>query len=301
MNKKILCIHPGIAYLPEIEAYKKYFLQYNINFIDSFKDLNNQYNENDFDILWYIMGTDFKNINKPKVHDYASLSTGKYIYIKDVIKKYFNKKPDLRLFLNKDIKNKYHFNDKVPFLIRDMGIDDMFFQKRNIEKKYDFVYLGAITYDRKINILFDKFKNDLKDNTLLVVGKSPADIYANYKDVSNIIFTGRISYFDVPKVVSQAEYGINMIPDIYPFNIQTSTKLIEYCALGLKIITTNYYWVEKLEDKYNANFFKIKEDLSDLEIEKIKDFNFKTPSLNNLSWNNIFNNINLIDNIRKII
>ena len=39
--KKILCIHSGISYLPEIEAYKKYFKKYNIEFTDSYKDLNN--------------------------------------------------------------------------------------------------------------------------------------------------------------------------------------------------------------------------------------------------------------------
>lgn len=59
---KILCIHPGVAYLPEIES-KKYFIQYDIEFIDCVKDLNS-YDENDYDLLWYIMGTDFKKSDK---------------------------------------------------------------------------------------------------------------------------------------------------------------------------------------------------------------------------------------------
>lgn len=301
MKKKILCIHSGLSYLPEIEAYKKYFKLYSIEFIDSYKDLNNNYDENDFDLLWYMMGTDFKKTNKPKIHDYASLSTGKYIFIKNKIKKYFNQKPEFRLFLNIDIKNNFNFNDDIPFLIRDMGVDDIFFQKQEIEKKYDFVYLGAITYDRNIPKLFDKFKNDLKNNTLLVIGEVPKDIYIKYKDFDNIIFTGKIPYHDVPRIVSQAEYGVNMIPDVHPFNIQTSTKLIEYCALGLKVITTDYYWIKEFEFRYEADFFKIDENLSKLDIKKIEEFEFKIVDVSSLSWNNLFNEIKLIDNIQKLI
>ena len=61
--KKILCIHPGVAYLPEIEAYKKYFMRYDIEFIDCVKDLNNKFDETKYDILWYMMGFYFKKNN----------------------------------------------------------------------------------------------------------------------------------------------------------------------------------------------------------------------------------------------
>jgi len=299
--KKILCIHPGVAYLPEIEAYKKYFIQYDIEFLDCIKDLDNSYDENDFDLLWYMMGNDFKKMDKPKVHDYASLSTGRSVFIKDKIKKYFNQKPNLRLFLNQTIMNTYNFKDNIPFLIRDMGIDDIFFSKLNIVKKYNFVYLGAITHDRKIPILFDKFKNELTNSSLLVVGYVPEDIYEKYKNVSNIVFKGKVPYSGVPFLVSQAEYGINMIPNLYPFNIQTSTKLLEYCALGLKIITTNYEWVNSFERKFEGSFFKMDDELNNFNLNNLNKFNFKSPNVESLKWNTLFTNINLIGNIRNII
>lgn len=301
MNKKILCIHPGKAYLPEIEAYKKYFNNYDIQFIDCIKDLNNDYDENSYDLLWYIMGTDFKKINKPKVHDYASISTGKYIYFKDKVKKYFNQKPNLRLFLNETIKNRYTFKDDIPSLIRDMGVDEIFLKKYFIEKKYDFVYLGAITYERKIPQLLEKFKNELKNNTLLVIGSIPEDISIKFKEVTNITFAGKIEYFDVPKYISKAKYGINMIPNIYPYNVQTSTKLLEYCALGLKVISTDYIWLNEFENKYNARFYKIDENLKNFNIDNIEDFEFCIPNLESLKWNNLFDDIDLLKKIKSII
>lgn len=288
--KKILCIHPGVAYLPEIEGYKKYFIRYDIKFIDCIKDLNNNYDENNYDLLWYMMGTDFKKIDKPKVHDYASLSTGKYVFFKDKVKKYINQKPNLRLFLNKNIRDAYNFNDNVPYLIRDMGVDKSFFI-RNEKKEYDFVYVGAITKERKIPELLKKFTNELKSKTLLVIGAVPDDIYYEFNKVSNITFIGKIEYYDVSKYASKAIYGINMIPDMYPFNIQASTKLLEYCALGLKVVTTNYEWVKKFESNYKGNFFHIDENLNNFDIKEIEKFNYIIPSVANLKWNKILDRI----------
>ena len=295
--KKILCIHSGISYLPEIEAYKKYFKKYNIEFTDSYKDLNNNYNIDDFDLLLHIMGTDFMNNDKPKIHDYTSLSTGKYTFIKNKIKRYFNQKPVLRLFLNENVKNKMKFNDGILYLIRDMGVDNNFFNIIDAKKKFDFVYLGSVTKDRKIPELLYKFKNELQSSTLLVVGSVPYDIFDSFKSVGNITFSGKVKYEDVPKLVSTADYGINLIPNIYPFNIQTSTKLLEYCALGLKIITTNYKWANEFENKYSGSFFKIDEDLNNFKIEDIKSYNFKTPNIDELEWISMFDKIDLHKNI----
>jgi hypothetical protein len=298
--KQIICINEGKAYLPELKAYKKYFKSHNINFIDSYKDLNNQFNIKDYDLAWVIMGSDFKKLPIPVVHDYASLSTGKYIFLKDLVKRYFNKKPDLRLFLNYNIKNKMNFRDNIPFLIRDMGIDDVFFN-RNMNKEYDFVYLGSVSKERKIPELLNVFKFKLKEKKLLVIGSVPEDLFSEYVNVKNITFTGNIDYYRVPLYASKAEYGLNIIPDLYPFNLQTSTKLLEYCALDLKIITTNYSWVNSFEKEYKGKFFKLKNDFSDIDIFELENFYFNTPNVQLLKWENIFDRINLKDTILKLI
>ena len=297
--KTILCIHPGVAYLPEIKAYKKYFSQFNIDFVDSQNDLKNNYKETNFDLLWYMMGFDFKSKEIPKVHDYASLSTGKSTYLKDKIKRYCNAKPELRLFLNHSIQNTYNFSDNVPFLIRDMGIDKVFFELHNTKKIYDFVYLGAISKERKIPQLFSEFKNNLKTKTLLVIGDVPNDIYNEFRNTQNITFTGKVDYYDVPKLLSSAEYGLNIIPNSFPFNIQTSTKLLEYCAVGLKVITTDYQWIQEFEIKHNASFFKLNDNFN-FNLKALETFHYITPSVSEYEWNKLFDNINLFDNIEKL-
>lgn len=299
--KRILCIHEGKSYLPEINAYKKYFDLYDdFQFIDSIKDLNGVYELGDFDILWYIMGTDFKSINLPKVHDYASLSTGNMQTVKNFVKRFFNKEPNLRLFLNNHIKDTMNFTDNVPYLIRDMGLDKSFFIK-DVKKEYDFVYMGAITRERKIPLLLNKFKSDFKSKSLLVIGEVPIDIYKEFSNTENIIFSGKVIYQDVPRLASKAIYGINMIPDTHPFNMQTSTKLLEYCALGLKVITTQYKWQKEFESKYLASFFKIDEELGNFDLNAIENFKFQIPNVEELEWTNMFDSLELNRKLLTII
>ena len=109
---------------------------------------------------------------------------------------------------------------------------------------------------------------------LCLIGNAEDDIYNTYKNNKDIIFTGKVPYSEVPKIASKAIYGINYIPNKYPFNIQTSTKLLEYLALGLKVITTDYKWVRDFEEKHKCNFYKINGDTIDFDINKINEFKF---------------------------
>lgn len=301
MNSKILCIHPGVSYLPEIQAYKEYFGQFGVEVYDSAKDFDQNYNKADFDLLWYMMGVQLFRDELPTVHDYASLSTGRFPLFKNTVKKCLNQKPDLRLFLNSNVKNGLGFKDYIPFLYRDMGVSYDFFKVQKKDQEYDFVYVGAITKERGVDRLFDHFRNHLKDKSLLVIGSVPNEIYSQFANIHNIKFMGAVPYSTVPELASKAEYGINMMPDQYPFNIQTSTKLIEYCALGLKVITTNYEWASSFESKTKARFYKIDDSFENLSMSKIEAFDFVTPDVNGYQWNNIFSEIELIQNVRKII
>ena len=44
------------------------------------------------------------------------------MWLKILVKKYFNFKPDLRIFNSKLIKNHMNYNDKVPYIIRSQGV-----------------------------------------------------------------------------------------------------------------------------------------------------------------------------------
>jgi glycosyltransferase involved in cell wall biosynthesis len=263
---KILFIRSESAFLPEVDAYLDYF-----NNIEEFKAYDSSkikvYKLEDFDVIWEYKGIGGIKKNKDQilVHEYASLSTGSFAKLKNYIKSKFNSKPDLRIFLNVNVKEGFRFNDDVDFCFRDMGIEKQFILQSAIQKEYDFVYVGSICKSRGMDKFLKVFTS--QDNgKLCLIGNVDDEIYKHYKDNGNLIFTGKVPYFEVPKIATKANYGINFIPDKYPFNIQTSTKLLEYLALGLKVVTTDYKWMRQFEHNHNCRFYKL--DYKNLRFDK---------------------------------
>ena len=295
--KRIAIQKSKSAVLPEIEIYKQYFIEY--KFID-FYDINELSGEN-IDLIWKFMGTDFNKSDVPIIHEYASLSLPPFAGLKDWVKQNFNVKPDLRVFLNKHIASQYNFSDDVRFCYRDMGVSSSFFCKSaSSDKYYDFVYVGSMSKDRGIFRLLNQLKVD-KKATILLVGQPPDDLYNAYKRYSNIIFSGKVPYDEVPGLAMQAEYAVNYIPDKFPFNMQTSTKLLEYVAMGMKVVTTSYRWVNQFEKIRNMRFFHIREDCSDLDMESLRKYPFKLTNIDDLRWESVLDNSGLREAIVKLI
>ncbi|QNG60905.1 glycosyltransferase [Bacillus sp. PAMC26568] len=200
-----------------------------------------------------------------------------------------NHKPDLRVFLSVFIREGMNFKDDIDYVYRDMGVDDIFFNFQNSDKKYDCVYVGSISKERSIHILLDYFKYKCKNRSLLLIGEVQDDIYKNYSYCENIIFTGKLSYEDVPKYASQAVYGVNFMPDKYPFNIQTSTKLLEYLSMGLKVITTDYFWINNFMKENDLDLIKVDEKLEGLEnlINNDERTSPKIINMEKFKWSNV--------------
>ena len=66
--------------------------------------------------------------------------------------------------------------------------------------------------------------------------------------------------------LSRARFALNYIPDEEPFNAQTSTKFLEYAAMRIPVITTNYFWISEFKERYGGNYFILKEDLSNMDM-----------------------------------
>ena len=130
------------------------------------------------------------------------------------------------------------------------------------------------------------------------MGDAPNKLFEKFNGYSNIIFKGRIPYKDIPALISKAEYGINYIPDKAPYNKQTSTKLMEYMALGLKIVTTNYQWVNNFETQTNSRFYKMQND--NINMEEIEKFEFRTNFSEDYSWRFIIDSSKIEDYILAI-
>jgi glycosyltransferase involved in cell wall biosynthesis len=285
---RLLFVRTPKVYLPEVAAYRDYLSRHcpNVSVFD-ITDLPS-YNAADYDILWRFMGMDLKARGNMVVHEYNSLSAPPYAHIKNTIKKATNGKPDMRVFLNARVRDVFGFRDNLPAYCRDMGVDTAFFNVTKVcAPKYDFVFAGGLDRGPVITKFLDHFANTLKGMTLLLVGDVPEHIKQKYKDCSGVIFHGRVPYRDVPSLLAQSRYGLNIMPDVFPFNIQTATKVLEYCALGLPVITTDYPWIRDFEAQHNAALFKLDSDMGNLTREKLEQFTFKIPDMMAYEWGKV--------------
>jgi hypothetical protein len=294
--RKIFIIHNGKANYPEIQAYKNYFgnkyevKDITIKELKRNKKIHNTIDE--YTILWYIMGFYPKKIKAGFViHDYRSLSIGKFAKFKNFIKKVFNQKSNLRIFLNEYVANEFKFKDNIPFIFLDMGVPDYIFEIKkdpNIEEKYDFIYVGEISKERESDKMIINFvKKYGTSKTLLLVGKYEKFIYEKFYSYHNIIFTGKIEQKEVFKLIRLSKYCLNFIPNKYPYDYQTSTKLLEYAALGKKIISTLTKANIQVAKKYKINtlFVNNFEFPEENELKKIKPNIHINAKL--FSWENI--------------
>lgn len=304
--KKILLVRSNKAYLPQIDASIDYFNEKKLGFqlYDSAEISDIVLSE--FDCLWQFMGLDVsKKVNIPVIHEYASLSTGLFPQLKNKSKRILNYKPNLRIYLNKFVSEELGFNDEIAYVYRDMGVDDVFFEYQDSPKNYDCVYLGSITKERRISYLLDYFKWNCKNRSLLLIGGVSDEIYKQYSSCDNITFTGNLPYKEVPKYASQAIYGVNYMPNIYPYNLQTSTKLLEYLAMGLEVITTEYLWIHHFMKENHINLIMVDEKLTGLEsVIKKHERNLSEKKVNNVEkfkWKHVIEQSGLEGKLLNIL
>ena len=278
------------SYLPEIIAYRNYFIKNNIKVIISDKELLLK----NCDIIIMFCGFFLKKKLKNKfyIHDYSSLSTPPLCEVKDFIKKYFNFKPDLRIFNSKLIKNNMNYNDKVPYIIRSQGVLKTFFQKRSSKFKYDFLYTGSIETRKGLDEIFFKY---LKLGfSILVIGNVSDEYKMKFSNFSKIKFLGSKKYIHIHKYYKICKYGLNYIPDEFPYNAQYSTKFLEYSASKLNIVSNKTVFMKEISKKY-----KIK-NVYDEDIhsaQDLKNAKFQHLNLHNYEWDLVIKKSGILEKI----
>lgn len=235
-------MHQSKAQLPELQAYADYFRsQYHV--VINTPEANLQ----GYDIVWFFMGY-VRYQPQPQqfiVHEYASLSTPPFSRFKDQLKQLLNTKPHLRVFQNKTQSKLMRFNDKVPVRYRDMGLSNHFKALPDTEKKCDIIYAGAMDKSRQLEKALDAVLMLRPHASIWLVGQPALYLQRRYQHHANIRFVGPVPNRQIPDLLNQARFGLNYLPDIYPYHFQTSTKLLEYAACGLPVIGNKSSWVNK--------------------------------------------------------
>jgi glycosyltransferase involved in cell wall biosynthesis len=239
-------VHGARSYLPELAAYQTHIerLGYAVQMhtqADTVPD--------DAQAVWWICGrvpsAQAKRLQGAvQVHEYASASVAPLAWLKDRIKQWQHPVPDFRVFQSEWVRQRRGWDDTVPYALRDMGVPDAFLTAQALQPpEFDLVYLGEM---RRLLHFVPLLKTlGQAGLSLLLVGDVPAALQAHLAALGHIQSTGRVPQDQVPAQVLRARAGLNLMPDVLPLSEQTSTKLLEYLALGLPVISNPYAWAQR--------------------------------------------------------
>ncbi|MBS9918616.1 hypothetical protein [Vibrio alginolyticus] len=298
-NMKILSLVTEKSYFPEIYAYQKFFNNlegFDFEIING-KSVKELYS-NDSDVYLVKMGFDPFYIGNSKnsvvIHDYTSCSTGSFPKIKNVIKRRLSKSSDINIFLNDRVREEYGFSMAGNNIIRDMGVDDEFYYDGELKGEHECIYVGSIANSRGVSMMIDGIVSS--NMKLSLVGDPCNEIYSKYKGNSNIKFIGKLSRKDTAKEMKKSIFGVNVTPNVYPYYFQTSTKLLEYCAANLKIITNDHVWSTCFMERTNSRFYIT----NDFKVRDLYEFEFSTPNVSDYNWKKVIAQSGIVSSLNKV-
>lgn len=240
---KVFILHPGKANYPEIAAYRDFLGPRGFDVHDGDASAYARFDGRHDCILWCIMG--FYRALPPArfvIHDYRSLSVGRLAALKDTVKRAWNAKPALRIFQNERMRDAMAFRDGIPSLLLPMGVPDWIFGIANEPAGAGpagrFCYIGEMSRERGFHKVLAAYRAAPRTarDSLVLVGQPEPEIYEAFRHVEGLVFVGRVPQRDALKIVQRSDYAVCYFPYHRPHRFQTPTKLLEYAALGKKII-----------------------------------------------------------------
>ncbi len=294
-------VRNGPAYLPELDAY--------VSFITSrghsalLHDTSASVPAH-AQVVWWMCGrvpsAEARRLKHAfHIHEYASASVPPHAWLKDFVKHWTQPKPDYRFFQNGWVRERLGFDDGVPHALRDMGVAQIFFDAaapalpdpsyadeapaRIPPNEFDLVYLGEMNRLQPFLPLLQAIHD--AGRTLLLVGDIPETLRTQLP--ASVTCTGRVPHADVPRQLRRARLGLNLVSDLEPYNQQTSTKLLEYCAVGLPVVSNDYAWVRYFATHYQGNLHLLRDDPSSWQHsfgEALEAYPYVVPDVRALVW-----------------
>jgi hypothetical protein len=83
---------------------------------------------------------------------------------------------------------------------------------------------------------------------------------------------------------------LNLVSNIEPYNQQTSTKLLEYCAVGLPVVSNDYAWVRYFAAHYQGNFHLLRDDPASWQYsfgDALDAYPYVVPDVQALAWHTL--------------
>jgi len=289
-------IRNGPSYLPEIDAYCAYIQS---------RDHQTMVHDSSVSVptsasvVWWFCGrVPLREAHRLRgafqIHEYASASIPPYALAKDQVKHWTQPRPDYRIYQNGWVRERMGFGDGVPHALRDMGVAEHFFDapSHTSVPEFDLVYLGEMS--RLLAFIPVLQAIHAAGRSLLLVGEVPAELQAQLPP--NVTCTGRVDHVQVPRHLRRARFGLNLVPNATPFQQQTSTKVLEYCAVGLRVVSNVYPWVRYFMAQHKANFYLLNDDAPSLATsfgEALDAYPYEIPDVLALAWPQVLDTLPL--------
>jgi hypothetical protein len=280
-------IRNGPSYLPEIDAYCAYIQS---------RDHQTMVHDSSHavptsaSVVWWFCGrVPLREAHRLRgafqIHEYASASIPPYAWAKDQVKHWTQPRPDYRIYQNGWVRERMGFGDGVPHALRDMGVAEHFFYvpSNTPAPEFDLVYLGEMS--RLLAFIPVLQTIHAAGRSLLLVGDVPAELQAQLPP--NVTCTGRVEHAQVPRHLRRARFGLNLVPNATPFHQQTSTKVLEYCAVGLRVVSNAYPWARYFMAQHKANFYLLNDNAPSLTTifgEALDAYPYEVPDVRSLAW-----------------
>lgn len=241
---RVAYVHTGRAFLPEIPAYCA-ALKANGHeaFVVSGVEELNEVGHIDLVVRFGGLLRPLPEIAAPEVHEYHSASTQWPRPLRNLVKSAMSSRPVGRIFQNDFVRRQFRFPDQIGFIYRDMGANPaMLAARQSLSKTFDVVYAGSFNGRHGLVPCLTALAQ--AGAKVGVAGDPAPEHLAELGTAAGIEFVGRLAQEDVPQFLSAGRFGLNFVPDRYPLNQQTSTKVIEYLVAGLPIISNSYRWMD---------------------------------------------------------
>ena len=132
--------------------------------------------------------------------------------------------------------------------------------------------------------MFDHLSEYFRERSVLILSKDYEKLAKKYETKKNIEFSGPVPQSKIPFYISTARFALNIRADVEPYNRQTSTKLLEYAACKIPVITSDLEWVRQFQRKHGGKYFYLTDDLSNFTWDNINRFEYSFPDLREFTW-----------------
>jgi hypothetical protein len=278
-SRTVGLVVPESAILPEARAYRRYLNGHGIGCLTANSPTDRALEGTDAVISLAGFMPCWTFVDKPLVCDFASRSTRSPKHLRDWIKRRVGKIPDLGVYQSEYVRAA---SPKARCSIyRDMGFFADLIQPREADPTWDVVYTGETRRPGLVEALL----------RLADWGMSVAVAGPRFRVPHKVEYLGMMSLAETYAVLSKGRFGLNFVPARYPYEQQQSTKLIEYAAAGLDVLTSRTPWIESFLRSRGGRVTWL-EDVRD-----VRDLNrtLEPPNVSDLDWEQVMSRTRIVD------